>query len=243
MIPRTNLLTRDVPVEAPEGIVYSTSPVTAEGVDLVSYFTKGPELEIVFAEIAGCALAKEVGLPVANVAACVVDEIVLAGSVGVPDAIRYIGPWLSRRQKITNFNDLFDSIVVDVWLANKDRNIGNVVGRPRAGSSSIDLVFIDFEKSATLRPNPTVLSTLLEPRLLWPSGELGEVLRATRPLHPPLGIVHQINQFTEELCGQIITEVVDAIGSPVEWRENSTHALLQRANRIKDLAEEVWRTA
>jgi hypothetical protein len=243
MIPRTDLLTRDVPVEAPEGIIYSTSPVTAEGVDQISYFTKGPELEIVFAEIAGCALAKEVGLPVGDVAACVVDEDVWAGSVGVRDAIRYIGPWLSRPQKIINFNDLFDSIVVDVWLANKDRNIGNVVGKPRVGSSSIELVFIDFEKSATLRPNPTVLSTMLEPRLLWPSGELGEALRVGRPLHPPVAIVRQINQVTEERCAQIIAEVVTAIGSPVEWQENSVHALIQRASRIQQLAEEVWRAA
>lgn len=243
MILRTNLLTKDVPVEAPEGIIYSTNPITAEGVNQVSYITKGPELEIVFAEIAGCALAKEVGLPVAEAAACVADQEVLAGSVEVMDCVRHIGPWLNRPHKVKNFQDLFDSIVVDVWLANKDRNIGNVVGKPRAGSSSIDLVFIDFEKSATLRPNPIVLSTMLDPKLLWPSGELGEALRRARPLHPPVGIVQQISKLKKERCAEIITEAVTAIGSPVEWQENSIHALMHRAGRVQQLAEEVWRTA
>src|SRR5690242_160675 len=108
-ISRTDLLTRDVPVEAPEGIVYSTNPFTAQGIDQVSYFTKGPDPEIVFAELAGCELAREVGLPVANVKACTSPDGILAGSIEVQDAVRYIGPWLSRTQKIANFDDLFDS--------------------------------------------------------------------------------------------------------------------------------------
>lgn len=57
MIVKTKLWTMDSRVLSPEGVVYSTDPRTAEGENGVSYFTKGPNIEIVFAEIAGCMLA------------------------------------------------------------------------------------------------------------------------------------------------------------------------------------------
>jgi len=72
---------------------------------------------------------------------------------------------------VINFNDLFAAIVVDVWLANHDRNIGNVLPRPH--DREVEFVFIDFEKSVALHPSPVVTSTMLEPRKLWPRGLLG----------------------------------------------------------------------
>src|SRR6266566_343750 len=98
MIPRTNLATFDDPVRSPIGIVYSTNPRRAEAENEVSYFIKGPDPEIVFAEIAGCTLAREVGLPVADVAACCVNGGTYAGSARVRDAIRQVGPWMDRPQ-------------------------------------------------------------------------------------------------------------------------------------------------
>jgi hypothetical protein len=60
MVYETDLLSFDGRVSAPEGIVYSTSPRRAEGEDGHSYFIKGPDVEVVFAELAGCSFATRV---------------------------------------------------------------------------------------------------------------------------------------------------------------------------------------
>ena len=92
---------------------------------------------------------------------------------------------MNLAHRVSNFEDLFSVIVIDIWLANKDRNFGNVVGRPQRGGGQIEFVFIDFEKSVTLRPHPIVSSTAVKASELWPSDELGNKLRARKPLNPP----------------------------------------------------------
>src|SRR5438552_1246637 len=190
MIVRTNLITIDGPVLPPEGLVYSANPRRAEGEDGTPYFIKGSELEIVFAEMAGCALAREVGLPVPDVAACEFGGEVFVGTKKIDVVVRDIEPWLVRPQKVINFSDLFAAIVVDVWLANHDRNIGNVLPRPH--DRGLEFVFIDFEKSVALHPSPVISSTALEPRKLWPRGLLGNKLRTIRHLYPPMEIIDRI---------------------------------------------------
>lgn len=135
---------------------------------------------MVFAEISGCVLAREVGLTVPDVAACYLADETYAGSQKVDDALREIDPWLSRPPKVANFGELFETIVVDAWLANKDRNIGNILARP-IGGSHVEFVIIDFEKSRALRRTPTISSTMLGSRELWPSGELGRVVSQRKP--------------------------------------------------------------
>lgn len=239
MIPIANLLTIDGKVKSTQGVVYSTDPKRAEGDNEVSYFIKGPDTEIVFAEIAGCTLAKDVGLTVPDIAACKAADETHAGSVKVDTPIRDVGPWLARPQSVTNFDDLFCAVVVDVWLANKDRNMGNVLGSPLP-NGMIQLSFIDFEKSLTLRPEPRMQSTVLQPQKLWPSGELGIKLRARKPLHPPASMLEVIHSFTADRCTEIVHAVVNAIGVTVAWEDDSIGALMHRAGRIHKLAEEVW---
>src|ERR1051326_3318565 len=70
----TQLMTLDSHMSAPSGIVYSTNPRKAEAVNGKTYVVKGPELETVFAELAGCMLAATVGIPVPPVAVCVADD-------------------------------------------------------------------------------------------------------------------------------------------------------------------------
>lgn len=62
MVPEIDLSTLDVPVNAPEGVIYSSSPRRAEGEGGHSYFVKGPEVEVAFAELVGCSFAAEVEL-------------------------------------------------------------------------------------------------------------------------------------------------------------------------------------
>ena len=183
MVHETELLTFDSRVSAPEGIVYSTSPRRAEGEDGHSYFIKGPDVEVTFAESAGCSFAMEVGLLVPPVAVCSFGDDRYCGSRKVADSLRDVAAWLRRPQRISNRNDLYSVIVVDAWLANTDRNHGNVLGRSTHGSE-IEVVMIDFEKSKTLRPNPIIESGMVGPASLWPTGELGQVLETDQTSSP-----------------------------------------------------------
>lgn len=239
MIERTKLIVLGPPVEPPPGLVYSTAPIRGECENGKSYFMKGPDVETVFAEIAGCLLAREVGLIVPDVAVCEGEGYdIYAGSESVVGAARDIAPWLKVPKVIHNFEDLFNAVAVDVWLANTDRNIGNVLARPR-GDKTIELVFIDFEKSLTLHPFPVILSNL-QVRKLWPTGDLGNDVRARKPLTPPSVILQQIAAFTTKRCNEIIQEVVAAMDVPVGWAADSVHALTHRAKQIQALVEELW---
>lgn len=239
MLQLTELLTVDAPVSAPEGLVYSTGPRRASNADGIDYFVKGPAQEVVFAELAGCLLATEAGIPVAPVAGCVFEGDKLAGSEKVSDMARNIEPFLRNPRRVRNLNDLFAAIVVDTWLCNTDRNMGNVIGRA-VGNGSIDLVMIDFEKSATLRPTPTIASAMVEPRSLWPTGELGRLVKSIRPLHPPAGTIDKITKLAHGTdVAEIINDVCLAF-MPVQWAEGSIDVIVARGKKISELAGEVW---
>lgn len=239
MVSETDLLTLDSRVSAPEGIVYSTSPRRAEGLDGQSYFVKGPDVEVTFPELVGCSFAIEVGLVVPPVSVCSFSGDKYCGSRKVADSLRDVAAWLKRPQKIANGSDLYSVIVVDAWLANVDRNFGNVLGRSTHGSE-IEVVMIDFEKSKTLRPNPIIESTMVRPQALWPTGELGQVLRTTKPLHPPQQIIDRIRQMSADKCAEIINDVVQKLGT-VAWADNSIEAVSRRSTRIAEIAGEIWR--
>jgi hypothetical protein len=239
MVYETDLLTLDSVVSAPEGIVYSTSPRRAEGTDGHSYFVKGPDVEIAFAELAGCAFAAEVGLIVPEIAVCTFGDDRYCGSRKVADALRDVAAWLKRPLKIRNHVDLYAVIVVDAWLGNVDRNLGNVLGRSTHGSE-IEVVMIDFEKSKALRPNPIIESTMVKAQSLWPTGELGQALKAAKPLHPPQQIVERVRQVNQSKCKEIVDSVVSRLG-PVAWADNSIEAVFRRAGRITEIAGEVWK--
>jgi hypothetical protein len=81
------------------------------------------------------------------------------------------------------------------------------VGKPHQRSRKIEFVFLDFEKSVALRPQPLVSSTMLPPRQLWPSGELGLKLRRRKPLRPPQSMLDRISSISANRCAQLIDEV------------------------------------
>lgn len=232
-----DLATLDEKIGGDSGLVYSTSPQKAVGMDDESYIVKGPETEVVFAELAGCVLADAVGVTVPIARACRITNYMLAGSREV-SSLRLIEPWLGKPPKVINYAEMFAAIVVDVWLANVDRNMGNVIGEP-AGGDKIEFVFIDFEKSASLRPNPMITTSLIDPRQLWPSNQLGRILMNAKPLHPPAETLQRIAEMNDLACLRLIQPVVDAIGE-VAWAESSVSTLARRAGTIHRLMEEVW---
>jgi hypothetical protein len=240
MLDRIDLQTLEEGVTAPAGIVYSTSPRKAATEAGTEFFVKGPEPHIVFPELAGCLLAAAVGLIVAPVAVCCFDGASYCGSERVADIGRNVGPWLRNPARVANFADLFSMIVVDVWLANKDRNEGNVLVRPKAGGRA-EFVMIDFEKSVTLGPTPTVLSPMVPPAAMWPTGDLGTAIRQQKPIAPPTAMLSRINAFVETpgAVKGIIDVVLDRF-QPVDWAEGSVDTLIYRGRHISRLVGEVW---
>jgi hypothetical protein len=236
------LLTLDDIVGAGTGLVYSTEPRRAQGLDGEDYFVKGPDREIVFAELAGCLLATAVGLPVAPVAACSLGGQQYAGSRRVADIGRAVAPWL-RPGRVSNFETLYSCIVVDAWLANTDRNLGNVLGRS-SGKGTAELVMIDFEKSATLRPFPRTRTPTIAPAQLWPTNELGRLLRNHRPMHPPTQPMQRILELaeTQDAIKGIVDSVLQRIG-PIDWSDDSVATLVWRGTRIEKIGNEVWASA
>ena len=236
------LLTLDEPVSAASGIVYSTEPKRAQGMNGQDYFVKGPEIEVVFAEVAGCLLAAAVGIPVAPTAICTFEGQRLAGSLKVADIGRNVGPWLCSG-RATNLSVLYSTIVVDAWLANEDRNLGNVLGKA-AGNGNVELVMIDYEKSATLRQYPLTRPPTVTSDRLWPRGDLGQIAAAHKPLHPPPVQMERVRRFadTPGAVQGVVAQVTDALG-PVEWSADSVQTLLSRAEDLERIVEEVWNTA
>jgi hypothetical protein len=233
---QTALTTIDDPVVPPTGLIYSTSPRRAEGSDGHSYFIKGGDRETIFAEIAGCILANAIGLPVPAVALCEFEGEQFAGSKDLR-GIRDVSPWLRRRDKIENVSDLLSIIAVDTWIGNRDRNWGNLIGEPSTGER-IRVFFIDFEKSVALRPLPLMSAAEIRSDALWPSGELGTVIRGWGFLHPPQDTIRKISEFNAEHCWQLLAPIANAIG--VDWLDGSTETLARRATHILNLVEGVW---
>jgi hypothetical protein len=234
---RTTLLTIDDPVVAPKGLVYSTSPRRAEGEDGRSYFIKGHESnETIFAEIGGCILANALGLPVPAVALCDFEGAQFAGSEDLR-GIRDVSAWLWERDKIENVADLLRVVAVDTWLANTDRNWGNLIGES-SGQEKIRLFFIDFEKSVALRPLPLMRTAELESNELWPRGQLGSLIRGWGLLHPPQDIMRKIAEFNLEHCRELLSPPATAIG--IDWLDSACDALSRRSAQIQTLVEDVW---
>jgi hypothetical protein len=234
---KVELLTMDEEVTSGTGLVYSTSPRTALDSDGETYFVKGPDIQTVFAELAGCVLAHAVGLTVPCAKACQFSNQIFAGTRSV-STFRMIEPYLRKPARALNHGEVFEAVVVDTWLANPDRNLGNIVGCPGA-DGKMEFVFIDFEKSTALRPSPRTRSTMIEAQELWPSDQLGNLLLDCKPLIIPMRTLQSIEQMTEDECNLLIQPISEVLGG-VEWAADCAAALSWRARRIRQLAEEVW---
>lgn len=75
-----DLITIDEEVTSGSGLVYSTNPRAALGSDGETYFVKGPDAAVAFAELAGCVLANSVGLTVPCAKACSFADQTFAGT-------------------------------------------------------------------------------------------------------------------------------------------------------------------
>ena len=222
------------------GKVFSTGPEVAIGEDGKTYYIKGKNCHTAFSEVVGCRLAALAGLTVPPAHVGFFDGDLYAAIESVPQADRNIRPWLRDQERIGNRNQLFEVIAIDTWLVNDDRNMGNVVGSS-IGHGRIEVFMIDFEKSSSLAENPFMSSGAVDPRRLWPTEELGAILRQRRPARCPEGVVNRIAAIALQDLKEAVLPVASELPF-VHWQDSSIEVLQQRAQNIGRLVEAVWTT-
>lgn len=231
------LATIEAPVVGEPGKVFSTGPEVAIGEDGKTYYIKGRNGPIAFSEVVGCRLAALAGLKVPNAEVGTFNGDLYAAIESVPAANRTIWPWLRKWERIDNRAHLFEVIAVDTWLVNDDRNMGNVIGSS-VGEGRIDVFMIDFEKSRTLGENPFITSSNVDPARLWPTEELGAVLKQTRQQRCPGTILRTIQALSVQQLQDAILPVAHELPF-ITWHDSSIDLLGQR---IATLVEAVWAT-
>lgn len=236
------LIDEGTEVTPPENVVYSTQPRKATALDGYSYYIKGPDLNVVIAEAVAHQLARSLNLNVPEFGVAVPEGSVgpLFASREVKRCQRQVDPWIVRGGA-TNRDSLPHVTAFDVWVMNKDRNIGNLVGEEQVSPSEgrISIVAIDFEKSMALRgPYPLTTTPHIEPRSLWPSGTLGELLTGD-PL--PSEFCGALERMSKDHVLDAFGQVEAQIKSAIPWKESSAQLLSTRAKNIRRLVGEVWR--
>jgi hypothetical protein len=240
--PVIQLLDEGTKVTAPENVVYSTDPRKATALDGLTYFVKGPGYDIVVAEAVAHLLARDVGLRVPDFGIVLPgqDQLPFFASREVPQCLREVDSWILR-ERVTNSDLLPRLVVFDVWVANKDRNIGNIVGSQvqTGAGTKITLVAIDFEKSIAIRgPYPLATVNTIPPSKFWPSGTLGEIVEG---MATPEDFCATIEGVTESQVETAFASVESHFGMPVEWKESTIQVLKGRSEKIRSLIAEVWR--
>lgn len=240
--PTVQLLDEGTKVTAPENVFYSTDPRKVMGVDGHTYFVKGPGYDIVVAEAVAHLLAKEVGLKVPDFGIVLAEDgqAPSFASREVPQCLREVDSWILRK-RVTNLDILPRLVVFDVWVANKDRNIGNIVGSEvQLGADvKITLTAIDFEKSIALRgPYPMTTVNMIPPSKLWPSGTLGDMIKG---ISIPEDFCATIEHVSESQMENAFASVEAHFGEEVDWKKSTVRVLQVRSAKIRELLREVWR--
>jgi len=237
---RIDALEEPMPVSPPRGMVYSTQPKRVLGTDGVLYYLKGPQQEVVFPEAVCYEFANELDLKVPDCALCrvVTTNTTYFASRGIKT--RSALETLISQGRITNPQLLPDMIAFDVWVANIDRNIGNIVGEPahNGQSGSVTLHAIDFEKAQTLCGTDRFTVGAIEPERLWPKDALG-TLCETAPF--PRDLCTRIAALGGEHIVATLERIVWDLGMPtISYLTTSKDMLTQRAAGIERLVREVW---
>ena len=221
---------------APNGVIYSTAPRIAHGLDGYQYFIKGPDPAVVIAETLGYLLAGCVGLAVPGFALCRAPQggEVLFASRAVPT--RSGIAVLAERGRVTNPELMGECFAFDTWTANTDRNDGNFVGDVVSGGR-VHLLAIDFESARILRGIDRFSINMIAARDFKPRGLAGQHCFAGSFPDP---MCKEIAKMTPEAMGGIMDDVSAAIGGAFTWRDAAADFLLHRAANIRTLADEVW---
>jgi hypothetical protein len=238
---RILLLDEPIRVQGPPGFVFSTSPRLATATSGATYVLKGPQKEIVVAEAVAYELAEMVGLKVPEFGiADVPGEGVVFASKEVPGG-RSSSLELLLGEGVTQNSELLTHCVAfDVWVANDDRNIGNVIVEPSltpSGAITAILYAIDFEKGQVLRGTNMILVDAIDPRKFWPLEALGRLCRGTAC---PADFCEAIKAVNQDQIEGVFERVAWEIGGGIPWRESAVYQLVKRGRKIIEMTREVW---
>jgi hypothetical protein len=212
-------------VEPPEQIVYSNAPTSWLDSNGDTYVVKDTAIEAVIAEAVATRLARGLGLAVPDFARKL--------------ALRDISPWL-RRERDDVLAELAKITVFDIWVANHDRNLGNLLP-PTDGKFTGNVtaaVAIDFEKAVAIRSRyPLVEASDVSPKRCWPSGDLGVALAGQAR---PVDFVDALGAVTRAEIVTAVSAVRNVIGPTFAWADSVVEALEHRKQRIQALTNEGW---
>lgn len=240
--PQRIALTRFVRgIVEPSGIVYSTSPeLWADAFDTF-FVVKGPDTTLVAAELVCHMLAAhvEVSVPPYAIATHPQHAAPFFASQWLESANRDAEPFL-KMSKPTSLEQLAMVVLLDLWVVNDDRNIGNILAVPVEGEERPpDIVAIDFEKALVARSRfPVTESPTVPIERLQPKGPLGTYASRTRR---PVELIHTIKRLPDMAIQNIVDSAQSLIGPEYSWADGTATALIQRRDRLEEMASEVWR--
>lgn len=224
-----------------EGLtIYASNPRQALCDDGRRYVLKGPDLAQIVAEYMGYTLAKHVELPVPEFALCrpnASSEVLFASRMS-DRALRFPADSMLRIDK-SGIGLLADCVVFDVWVANEDRNPGNIIGEPIGGfaNPSISYLLIDFERSLLLSGTSGLEVNMFSPSRFMPKPALKDLL--PRPAVRS-ALLDRIGSVTPAIILGHFTDLENAIGERISWRDSATHHLVSRATKLTTLVREAY---
>lgn len=236
-LPVVRLIAEGVRVKPPENMIYSSDPKTSFDAQGNDYIIKGPDPEIVAAEAIAHMLAQYLGLrvPGYSLATLGIETPYYFASHKLQNAQRNCEPWLAENRQF-----VADVMVFDAWLANTDRNIGNIMAEPNSDPKLRPrLVAIDFEKSWCARSRFPLSQLEMEApsAKLWPTGDLGKKMRGV-PL--PHEFVARIKALPDSLIGRTV-DVASSLLEDFTWGDSTKLVLCARKARLEKIVSEVWK--
>ena len=221
------------PAKPPTGKVYSTEPLVGEATNGHRYYIKGPEVAVVAAEIVAHLLAGGVGLRVPAWGLADLDGSIRFASERAPIHSGIAELLRMGVAAIPMFWPL--CLAFDMWIANYDRDVGNVVARP-VGKRRYDFLAIDFEKAKVLRGDSLIRLNMLPATNFVPIGDLESVPRSWETILLAARHIEAVAESAVADAFEQLTEsgVVEMVGDTIGPN------LRKRAKNLIDLCKEAY---
>lgn len=234
-IPQVQVVTV-APKLGPAGIVYSAAPRVGTTLDKKRYVIKGPDPATVIPEALSTHLLHTVGLPDVRVPSFVAVQVLAENNQDLHFGSTYLETVSPIDVHLPKHKPTAAAIVAaDVWLCNKDRNIGNFL-LEYSEDVGFSLIAIDFGEAVAAQRGGFLAIASLNSHELWPRGAAATVLGK---LPWPEETIQAIERVDESTIRSVATDVALAFPG-FNWLDSAVSVLKQRAANIRTLAQKVW---
>lgn len=233
------------------GEAFSTFPKQAQCKEpKVRVICKGPPDEVCAVECAAYSLAERLNIRTPRWGIADFGGVVLF--VCEQQEVPHVQPLLDSN-RVTNLELLDQLLVFDMWIANTDRTMANLVGAPdiSLNHGHIEILAIDFEKSQVLRAGNIVAITALDPSHMLPHGALlGHLQRNGRVIERTIDNIRTLdeadirdtlermrNRSENSTQSNLIPEI------PMVDVDTVARSLLARAQQLPELVTQVLNNA